>query len=71
MQMLCFLKDQLLPKLAKGERDKLDALQGKWPEYPRLMIDLAKAKNLSVPGAMLPGEPKRWNENFRLTGGKK
>ena len=66
-----FLKDQLLPKLAKGERDKLDALQGKWPEYPRLMIDLAKAKNLSVPGAMLPGEPKRWNENFRLTGGKK
>lgn len=64
-----FLKGGLLPKLSKTERDKFDYLQGKWPEYPRMMIELAKAKNLSVPGAMLPGEPKLWNENFRL--GKK
>ncbi len=64
-----FLKGDLLPKLSKSERDKFDHLQGKWPEYPRMLIELAKAKNLSVPGAMLPGEPKLWNENFRI--GKK
>ena len=64
-----FLKGDLLPKLSKPERDKFDSLQGKWPEYPKMMIELAKAKNLSVPGAMLPGEPKLWNENFRI--GKK
>ena len=66
-----FLKDQLFPKLGKAERDKLDAQQGKWPEYPRAMIDLAKAKNLSVPGAMLPGEPKLWNDYYRIAAGKK
>ena len=66
-----FLKDQLLPKLTKGERDKLDAQLGKWPEYPRMMLDLARAKNLGVPGATLPGEPKRWNDQFRIPVGKK
>ena len=66
-----FLKDQLLPKLTKGERDKLDAQLGKWPDYPRVMIDLARAKNLGVPGVTLPGEPKRWNDQFRIPVGKK
>ena len=66
-----FLKEQLYPKLVKGERDRLEAQVGKWPEYPRLMIDIAKSKNLSVPGAMLPGEPKLWTEYYRLSAGKK
>ena len=66
-----FLKEQLMPKLFKNERDRLEAQAGKWPEYPRLMIELAKGKNLSVPGAMLPGEPKLWNEYYRLSAGKK
>jgi len=66
-----FLKEQLFPKLGKGEREKLDGQLGKWPDYPRALIDLAKAKNLSVPGAMLPGEPKRWNDQFRMTSPKK
>ncbi len=66
-----FLKEQLLPKLDKKERDRLDAQQGKWPEYPRAMIEQAKAKNLSVPGAMLPGEPKLWNEYYRISAAKK
>jgi len=66
-----FLKDQLLPKLDRKERDRLDAPLGKWPEYPRAMIELAKAKNLSVPGAMLPGEPKLWNEYYRIGAAKK
>ena len=66
-----FVKDQLGPKLDKKERDRLEIQQGKWPEYPRLMIELAKAKNLSVPGAMLPGEPKLWTEYYRLSTGKK
>ena len=66
-----FLKDQLLPKLTKGERDKLDAQLGKWPDYPRMMLDLARVKNLAVPGSTLPGEPKRWNDQFRIPVGKK
>ena len=66
-----FVKDQLAPKLDRKERDRLDSQLGKWPEYPRAVIELAKAKNLSVPGAMLPGEPKLWNEYYRISGAKK
>ncbi len=66
-----FLKDQLGPKLDRKERDRLDSQLGKWPEYPRAVIELAKVKNLSVPGAMLPGEPKLWNEYYRISGAKK
>jgi len=70
-----FLKDQLLPSLAdpksKRELDTLIAAEGKWPDYPRLMMDLAKSKNMIVPGVSLPGDPGLWAKYYKRSAVKK
>jgi hypothetical protein len=70
-----FLKEQLLPALAepkaKREFDTLAAAEGKWPEYPRLMMDAAKARNMVVPGVSLPGDPELWTKFYKRPVGKK
>jgi hypothetical protein len=62
-----FLKDELIPKLSTVEARRLDALKGRWPEYPKQMIESAKAKDLSVPGVTLPGKPSLWAKYYRYT----
>lgn len=71
---------QLLEKLEKelkkteaGRADlkALDDAQGKWPEYPRTILDLARKYRLPVPNWTLPtppGQPQFWD---RLRAGKK
>ena len=44
--------------------ESLKRSEGKWPEYPRELIRLARAHDLSVPGAMLPGPPKGWDRLY-------
>jgi hypothetical protein len=62
-----FLDKTLEPLLKKSveSRADLDALtkaEGSWPEYPRMIIDLAKKyKQLPVPGWTLPGPPQAWD----------
>jgi hypothetical protein len=51
-------------KATHAEWDALRRLEGKWPEYPRELIKLAKAHDLSVPGAMLPGSPREWDRLY-------
>ncbi len=41
---------------------KLDTAQGKWPDYPFAVIELAKGKNLRVPGTVLPGSKEFWDK---------
>jgi len=62
-----FLTNDLFPKLTLAETRQLEAQKGKWPEYPKLMIVLAKAKDLSVPGVTLPGRPSLWAKYYRYT----
>lgn len=55
-----FVSDALLPVLTPAEREKLKALEGKWPDYPRQMVESARRHDLSVPGVTLPGPPSLW-----------
>ncbi len=60
----------ILEKLTDADRKRLEPLEGKWPQYPQRLLELARSQNLSVPEAMLPGEPKRWQEMYQLSGKK-
>lgn len=62
-----FLTGELFPKLTPAESRRLDQLRGKWPDYPKTMIDFAKAKDLSIPGVTLPGKPSLWAKYYRYT----
>jgi hypothetical protein len=65
------VKQFVLTKLTDADRKRLEPFLGRWPQYPQRLIDLAREKNLSVPEVMLPGEPKKWQEFYQLSGGKK
>lgn len=57
----------LEPQLKKTEAGKadlraLDEAHGKWPDYPRLILDLAKKYKQSIPGWTLPGPPQMWDK---------
>jgi hypothetical protein len=62
-----FLTNELTPKLTVAEVRRLDAQKGKWPDYPKVMIELAKAKDLTIPGVTLPGKPSLWTKYYRYT----
>ena len=75
-EVVNFLDKTLAPLLARrppdaarmADLEALNKAQGRWPEYPREIIDLAKKYKLPVPGWTLPGQPQIW-ERFRA--GKK
>ncbi len=64
-----FLKKVLEPQLNRSEAGKanlelLTKAQGTWPDYPRMIMELAKKHKLHVPGWTLPGQPQMW-DRFR------
>ncbi len=65
-----FLAKSLTPTLSDSERDDLRKLEGRWPEYPRRAMDLARRKDLPVPGLTLPGKPSLWAELYAPPHGK-
>ncbi|MBX9584657.1 MAG: hypothetical protein K2X87_30510 [Gemmataceae bacterium] len=62
-EVRAFLPD-LRRKATAAEWKALEGLEGKWPAYPRELVKLAKAHDLSVPGAMPPGPPSAWDKAF-------
>jgi hypothetical protein len=58
-----FVREKLMKSLQPEERRKLREAEGKWPDYPRAIADLARKHNLPVPG-MLPGSNAYW-EKYR------
>jgi hypothetical protein len=44
---------------------ELRKLEGKWPQYPERLLELARTKGVAIPGLMLPGPPKMWQEAIR------
>lgn len=55
-----FLTDKLLPRLTAKEKQRLAAAEGRWPDYPGEVLQLARQHNLQVPGLVLPGPPRYW-----------
>jgi hypothetical protein len=52
----------------RADLKALDEAQGKWPDYPRLVLDLARKYKYPIPGWTLPGPPQFWD---RLRAGKR
>jgi hypothetical protein len=64
------VENDLLKSLNADERKRLQEREGKWPDYPREIIQLARDHNLSIPGIMLPGSPKMWDTFYGLNRSK-
>jgi hypothetical protein len=56
-----FIEKTLLPKLDDQEKQRLHDAEGRWPDYPRLLLELARRHNLQVPGMPLPGPREFWD----------
>ncbi len=63
-----FLKDSLFPQLDSNQIESLKKAEGKWPEYPKLIIALARDPkiDLPIPGVTLPGQPSLWVQYYQL-----
>jgi hypothetical protein len=64
-----FVTRELARALSGPEKQKLDASEGRWPDYPREVVRLAKQHNLSAPSLMLPGPPRQWEATYRTNFG--
>jgi hypothetical protein len=53
---------QLLAALSDEQRKSLHALEGRWPEYPQRVHELAWQKEVHIPGMTLPGPRKLWED---------
>jgi hypothetical protein len=56
-----FLKEKFEPALTADEKAKLHGAEGRWPDYPQRLLELAHKHNLIVPGMSLPGPRELWN----------
>jgi hypothetical protein len=66
-EMQKFVEQQLKQKLTAPEMELLMKRQGRWPDYPRTIQELASQHSLQVPWQTLPGERKLWDQ-YRLRG---
>jgi hypothetical protein len=57
-----FIDRTLLPKLTDKEKDELKAAEGKWPEYPKTLLELSKKHGLEIPLMRLPGPRELWEQ---------
>lgn len=69
-----FIKNKLEPGLRRqaGGAAQLEALrkaEGSWPEYPKMIVDLARQINEPIPNWTLPGPRQMW-DRFRLAKNK-
>ncbi|MCI0457245.1 MAG: hypothetical protein L0Z62_09730 [Gemmataceae bacterium] len=56
-----FVEEKLRPRLNKDEGKLLRDKEGKWPEYPHTIQELAQRYSLKVPWQTLPGPPEDWD----------
>lgn len=66
-----FLTESLFPKLSAADREALKKLEGKFPDYPRQVVEMAAKNDESIPGVMLPGKPSLWARHYSLPVRKK
>jgi hypothetical protein len=65
-----FVAMTLMPRLTPKQVAELKSLEGRWPEYPKRLLDLCIANDLSMPGVMLPGAPSLWKQYYRYSPAK-
>jgi hypothetical protein len=60
-QVQTFIASTLKKDVTQAEWRSLKRLEGKWPDYPNHLLELAAKHNLEVPGLSLPGPAELWN----------
>jgi hypothetical protein len=50
------------PLLSDSELKSLQRVEGRWPAYPRRLLELARRKGLVIPGMSLPGPRQLWQQ---------
>jgi len=55
-----FLAKKLTPALIPAEAQALKDLEGRWPDYPLKLLELAHKHRLAVPGMSLPWPDELW-----------
>jgi hypothetical protein len=62
-----FIAEELLPRLTPEEKDRLEKAEGKWPDYPDALMELAQKHQLAIPGMALPESREFWDAlRFRV-----
>ena len=56
-----YVKSRLMPQVTAQQREELRRLEGRWPEYPRRLHELARQRFLVIPGMSLPGPRELWH----------
>jgi len=57
-----FIREALEPVLGPNEKERLHFVEGRWPAYPRTVLNLGRQHRLPVPGMVLPGPREYWNK---------
>jgi hypothetical protein len=60
------IQNDLLPKLSKAEAQDLAAKEGKWPDYPQRLLELAKRQGVVLAGLVRPCPPEFWDAMSKL-----
>ncbi len=47
--------------LSPEDADRLNGAKGKWPDYPKVLLELARKHKLTIPGMTLPGPKELWD----------
>ena len=50
------VENELIPMLQEDEKAKLHAIEGKWPDFPLMVRDLARIHLVTIPGISIPPE---------------
>jgi hypothetical protein len=57
-----FIDRSLLPALSDKEKDELKAAEGRWPDYPKTLLELSRKHSLEIPLMRLPGPRELWEQ---------
>ena len=57
-----FIDKELMPTLKDAERAKLHDAEGRWPDYPLALLEVAHKNDVNVPGLDLPGPREFWDD---------
>lgn len=56
------VQERLWPQLGKPQRDMLARVEGQWPDYPRMLLRVARDRGVTLPGLSLPGPAELWDQ---------
>lgn len=57
-----FVDNKLVKELDSDEKLRLLAVEGKWPDYPVAIDEMARRHHMNVPWQTLPGTRERWTK---------